>query len=565
MASYSVIGAGSSSSNPIKLRVAYDTTYVTLCWIGKMDDSIDECTTGSSIEKYCQILGIAPIGKCDNEKTITGNVTWTTGSGSNIPIYYSITQYTLRGSDECKSPTGETSCAIGDVWGVVDDDNVTVYYEKETYTDYGEFAEVIKEIKSLTTEVDCDNPSVTINDCGRKTYNYKCSNTGCTTGTSVTIKGVDLSPAEVNYGGGYISIGIGYEKIITYSNCSSRRTSGYYIYRTYIPSCVDSETKNCCFDNYVSVQIPSGSRTIASLLGFDDDTVITYQGKTIGDKLTIDVLQKKNPSEECNTDCEYKITYCVYNQPSKPIKVEYETYWGSNIWTGTSVSPDGGRVKVSWEYIATYTPVDPTKKLCKKYTQNGKDFDIIEVAPCLDKNGQETFQGDIFYKERGTTPCPAGGTYVSTSSVTIGHETIIMNHITYTVNQTCSTECTPGTYRSYDLQEVNAAPCDTSVTGQAHYTERIIDDNCNVSERTGTEAKTVMISENETDEPRRIVTDYFIVNQGAGPCNTGKACNCDAMKIVGEASYECSLSYDIEPTCSGGTITFTLERHIIDE
>ena len=549
---YSIYGAGNNSNNPVTIKVACGEVAI-IPYIVKYENN-DSCNPITEFYSYnkevnaitdCRCTGSSEYDNWTEEKTISNAFT----GEHNLTVYYKII------SDvQChKEPSCKDNCSIGDYWITKGDGtNIIVNYEKFSFSNCDEVERTVERVVTSCT----DNIITIDTGCGPLSFKYEC-HTECSSSSStiVNIKGVSFIPLTVEYSGGTVKTMISYEKIVTDEECNKRKYRGTINIDAKIEWCSGNI---CCHDHYVSFTISKSK--ILSALKLPRNTVVNYNGKPIRENVSFSIMQKANKDAKCDDDCEYKITYCVLEDLEHKIKVEYETYWGSNIWISQgTIPPYGGRVKISFDYYATAMPVNESGDIiendstCKPYNFNGSDFVLVEIPAC-DEGSSDimTLTGEILYKER--TPFKYGcantfpeGSHVSAETITdvVTSASTVMNLIIYDVEQTCTGMCEPIQYKEYKPLHVTAEACDTTISGNVEYDIVNVDENCNVKrEYGGTELISVAIEPNDTDSVRVITNDYFVCTQEAGPCHyTG-----------------CIIVQSGEIDCHGGVLTFSIER-----
>ena len=594
-----IFGAGNSAANPVKLQVLCEDKRAMIPFIIKNEDKSDACDTKITFEDHrhevtftdnCDCRSKIECGKYADYDKKTGSFTY-----DNLTVYYELELIT----DPCPdTPQCVTSCSVGNYWMTKSDDNLLVSYEKYTIKDCGDYADVKKEIKHQT--VACSTDDITISDeCGSFTFKYECP-TGCTGSgsTVINIRGTSFTPLFVEYTGGKVNVLISYEKIVTDENCNEHKTRGSVILEAEVKPCDEQLINMCCLDHSADVEILKTD--LLKALGIEGaaatGVIVNYKGEEIADKLILSIMQKANPGPECNKYCNYVTTYCVLEDGTHIIKVEYETYWGSRVWitkeAGGKISSAGGRVKISFDYLATAiafddegypitnkegqkidhsgnTIVDKEGKpvmedVCKPYEYNGSDNVIIEVGPCsgeeteVDCGTTVTVIGDILYKDRSSWCDETEHVKPYTYTDIISHEEFVMNQITYEVEQDCSGVCDPGEYKVYEPIDLNIDKCATLAEGDVPWKKIKVDENCLVTTaETGTEHIVIQVEPNQTTKPIIFTNEYFRITQAAGPCDEGLSCGCDAVKILsGEYPDVCD-----KPTYVFETVNITCKEH----
>ena len=561
---YSIYGAGATSDNRIIVKVACGEPAI-IPYIVKYENN-DPCNPITEFYNYTREVGAItcncypkPLGACDD--WISTNTKEGSFTGEhNLEVYYKI----ISELDCHDYPPCESDCTVGNYWiEKGEGDEITIKYELFNFEDCDT---VTKTIESVVTACTGEGEIISIvTPCKDYKFDieYEC-NSGCSSssGTVINVRGILFNPVSVAYSGGNIDITVSYERIETDEECNERRSRGSFVLSGEVSSCKEYSA-DCCSNHSVEYKISKSE--ILSAIGVTN-AIVTYKGKQINDHIAASIIQNKSTEPECNTDCEYKTTYCVLEYPintddtAHTIDVAYETYWGSKIWSERGpIPPYGGRVKVSFDYVATAIP---TSANCSPYTFNGSDSVIIEVPAC--ENGSSDIYklpGEILYKER--TPAESGCSSAFTETGHISAETItdavtgektIMNLIMYEVEQTCTGMCEPITYKKYD--PANKLPgtfsaCTTFIEAKAPYSSITIDKNCEMTVVPSAETVSVQVEPNETDERRQVQTEYFTFWQEAGPCHSEHTCDCDsALEIIGGdyrgRSIECVNGCTIE-------------------
>ena len=563
-----IFGAGNSAANPVKLQVLCEDKRAMIPFIIKNEDKSDVCDTKVTFEDHSQEVTFTDNCDCRSKTECGKYADYDKKSGSftydGLTVYYELELIT----DPCpEGPPTCSGCSIGNYWVTKSDDRLIVSYEKYTVVDCNK---IEKKIES--SSITCSDNEISIptgcKDTPNIKFKYKCSSACTESGsTIINVRGTSFTPLSVEYSGGVVNTLINYEKIVIDENCIEHKTTGSIILSATVEACSEEV---CCLDHSAEIKIRKVD--LLNALGLENTVTVKYKGQIVGKYLILSIMQKANPGPECNKDCNYVTTYCVLEGEGHEIKVEYETYWGSKIWvSGGTVSPAGGRVRVSFDYLATAIAVDESGKpitdkegyqinpdgtrktkdgqpiletACKPYEFNGNDYVIIEVPPCAAEEsssgtGEVIIPGDILYKDRSSW-CGTGTTHVKPYQYTdVFGKTIVMNQISYEVKQDCSGICEPGTYKVYkQVTGKTAEACDTVFSGNAEYYDVIIDEDCKTTTgETHTEPMTIQISPNQTSSQITITNDYFIITQEAGPCSSGGGCSCDDALTIFSGIY----------------------------
>lgn len=521
-----------------------------------------------------------------NDKKISGETLIEFDDDSEpIRATYTIIHTCHECDKDCKTDESQyRNCSIGNVWASKKDGYITVFYEQFNVEEYDNYSELTKVVSSHTEPMEaCDGEKHTIEfdatwgeqesciTCGTVSYTYSCTDDKCTSGTSVVIGGVSFSPSAVEYSGGTVYVSMACEIITLNEDCTRTVNKRTISIPVEIGEC--SGVIECCNEHLEEISIPSSNIIEALTEVYPDlpeDVKILYNGKVISDNLVLNITQKAKIGGDCDSDCEYHTTYCVKNNS---VKVEYETYWGSNIWVGYAKVPsNGGRVKISWDYVATNVPEAPSD-LCKEYIENGSDYIIVEIDACTSAGDTcecsdslvfmggtrrasassdiRTLTGEILYKEQ-TPGCDFSST---TYHDHITGKDIIMNLITYVVEQDCSMQCVPHTRREFNKITVSAGGCDTSVSGIVPYVDITVNEMCEETRVAGSAMYTDEINTygcSGGTNRRRFETEHFIVEQTCDDsCGGGGDCTIYSDKT--------------ELDHNGGTANFWVDSDTPDE
>jgi len=557
---YEVIGAGSTSDNPIKV-VLHCQTATTICWIGRTS-----CTGGCEVayddDTYCDSVAVG-----------SGHVTW-----HDKNVYYNVT-------NDCPTPVQPTcttyTCSDLNAYPVP-------LYVSEDYDGYidieydyyltcingGYVGDRYKKsgvktvaLSSFTEDGDKYKYNFSTGDgCSKQIVVYKSTNDDCTQMDRTDVS-FSVNPSVVNSTGSDVYITVSFKRTVVDENCKKNITSGSFIIKKTVDQCQPTQADQywCCKEHYVNLYI--NVNEITRVVG--SDTEVWYNGSKVTNRITYQIVQKPKTGGECENYCEEKITYCV---KSSTVKVYYETRYMSNEWSATGVVPfEGGRLKVKWDYVST-----KTLNNCTTVTGTGTWEEIVTVGGCdehpsgcdddccynVDNNG--TNRCTILFKEQtpGCSTCP--------SEMLDG---VNFNKITYTYKQDCEDECSPSMYTKYDKQTVHVSACFTGTTaitvpytstteyngygcpstktetGTTTVTVNVTTPNDSMSFRTvyTSEMATVIQGEVGLDSDKTICLDC--------PCNSQSECGCASIEF-GDIPYDISANPS-SLDCSGGTVQFT--------
>ena len=552
MTTYDIIGAGSSSGNPVTVFMGCEDS-VNICWTGRktVDAYCSECYYLDS--QYCQIIS-------NVTESTTGTISWEDKS-----VYYEIVK-------NCEpEPTPQTctdSCSdfsLYTVPGYVSLDyngDINIYYNY-TITCEGDNGyiggkEELSGMESVPfSEFESGETVYTYDFTPLSDYPDACSGTAnvyitsdedtCDSGVTVDMTAM-FTPSVVPalpVSGTDVTINVNLKKIEIDEDCSRKVTNIGYSLIWHVEC--DPETTDCCSDHIVSSAFTiSDIRTKA---GVDGDAIIRYNGVKVpstSTKIPYSITQKAKYTDECaGGDEEKDTTYCV---DGDTIKVEYETSYLSNRWTENGVVPfGGGRIRVSWTYSAC------TGSICSTNTWE----EIIEVESCDDRQGSSdeecTYTGPdsdggvtgscvIYFKEQpedGCDTCPGENPYNPEL------ETGKYNKISYSFKQDCKSNCQKYTniiYGTIDEEtgEIKKVTVYTESPCVEDGGEDIQIDNIpysSITEYTGVlcpekditpgfTSTTVHITSNNNSDSERIVfeDDMVCIIQPAGPCNSDEMC-----------------------------------------
>jgi hypothetical protein len=557
---YEVIGAGSTSDNPIKV-VLHCQTATTICWIGRTS-----CTGGCEVayddDTYCDSVAVG-----------SGHVTW-----HDKNVYYNVT-------NDCPTPVKPTcttyTCSDLNAYPVplyVSEDYdgyIDIEYDYYLTCINGDYVgdrykkSGIKTValSSFTWDGEKYKYNFSTGDgCSKQIIVYKTTNDDCTQMDRTDVS-FSVNPSVVNSTGSDVYITVSFKRTVVDENCKKNITSGSFIIKKTVDQCQPTQSDQywCCKEHYVNLYI--NVNEITRVVG--RDTEVWYNGSKVTTRITYQIVQKPKTGGECENYCEEKITYCV---KSSTVKVYYETRYMSNEWSATGVVPfEGGRLKVKWDYVST-----KTLNNCTTVTGTGTWEEIVTVGGCdehpsgcdddccynVDNNG--TNRCTILFKEQtpGCSTCP--------SEMFDG---VNFNKITYTYKQDCEDECSPSMYTKYDKQTVHVSACftgTTAITVPYTSTTEYNGYGCpSTKTETGTTTVTVNVTTpNDSMSFRTVYTsEMATVIQGEVGLDSDKTtcldCPCNSQSECGCASIEFGdIPYDISANpssldCSGGTVQFT--------
>lgn len=569
MATYSIIGAGNSGSNPVTVFMGCGDS-VNICWTGR-----------KTVDAYCSECYYIDSQYCEK---ITGVSTSTTGT---IPWEGNLVHYKIIKNCE-PAPTPQTctsGCSDFSLYTVPTyvpfdyDDYIDIYY-KYTITCEGTDGYIVEkeELSGMESipfsSFTFESTAYTYNFAPLSRYPEVCSGTAkvfilsdedsCVSGTTVDVTTI-FTPSVVPAlpsSGTDVTISVKCKKIEVDEDCNRKITnSGDTL--TWHVRCFS----NCCSDHIVSSAFTMNYIKRLAGVAENEDATIKYNGvKVPSSSRTIpySITQKAKYTEECSGSSDDKTTkYCV---DASSIKVEYEKVYLSNEWSEDGIiSFGGGRIKVSWNYSAC------TDTVCTPNTWE----EIIEISSCDDRysgedaectysdrdsEGKVTGSCVIYFKEQtdncGT--CPGENPYDPTSP--IGK----YNKINYTFVQNCDSECQEYTHVTYDKQAITVDKCYTgtaSATVPYTSTTEYIGELCPSSvTRTGSVvASTNITSVNNSNTTRTVFEDdKIIVIQNAGPCDSDTLCE---MSLVITSGLEGTDTALIEFTDTDGTVEYNVRNN----
>lgn len=524
MATYSVVGPGSTSNNPIEVFVGCNTSAV-ICWTGRITTT--DCGVELSQEDtYCANVTV-------EEGETTGTTLW-----NEQIVYYEFIK-------DCTQPV-VPSCTLKC-------DNLLAYpvpyYFNENDTEkvidihysYNEICEgdddyvgsVVK--KSGVKQVKATDFTNHQYELSLDSYDPPCTTTisiaarsrgGCIEGTRIDVT-ISTNPLHVTYKGGKVMMTISLDVTRTTADCDEVKKRITKTLEWSVPQCTSPETnpKYCCRDNYVT-RIITKDNIITTLtnagITITDPVTIYYRGEELtSDRIIYSLLRKRKTTEECENVCEAKTTYCI-DQSS--VDVYYEQGYLSNNFSKDgdikSVPYTGGRIMVTWDYTATTTSED-----CVTYSSTGNWKEIITIGACDER----------------PTDCKAEYNLVVVDDE--GH-TAPYDNITFNGCQVCDSECCynydgKGTSKcvilfkemtEWDKEEDKCESCDA-------------DGNCNYSD---------VYDENE----RRVIRYNKVRYEFVQDCSS--SCGCGALTID-ESGCDQGLTYEYTQTtfefdCSARTV-----------
>lgn len=430
MATYSIFGAGSTSDNPVVVKVGCVPTAM-VCWLVKISETSECGIEMYRIEQYCdtvkatfcdclEYVDSTTQGETTQETTEEGTahggqIKWKDPNDVEHTIFYELDKDCQGGgvnpcSDVCSNikTTTEPNVVEKGYTG-----NITVDYEY--YITCENEVEVVNRVRyNGSMEV----PYASFTGAGsEKTYTFPvrslCSEAvakvteldvnPCVEGTRADIS-VSFDMNTVPATGATVMVTISYIKTVTDKDCNKKKTSGYWI-KSWPVTCErtsDTDT-HCCQDHYVTGTVDID--TIKAKVG--NDAEIYYNGAKVTSDIEFSILQKAKRDGYCENTCYEKTTYCV---DKNTVKVYYETKYLSNEWViegGTtsdkcdctplelcaevdsenkctkwengsySVPFTGGRIKVTWDYTA-HTKTEN----CNEYDTKGTWEEIIVIGGC---------------------------------------------------------------------------------------------------------------------------------------------------------------------------------------
>lgn len=397
---YAVIGS------PVKITANCEDISAVICFTGRTI-----CDNGCEVlyddERLCTTVEIT------EDNPTTGTIEW-----NGLTVEYEITR-------DCPSPPSlscETKCDRLEVVPVpmyVDENytgDIELHYNNyftETCDDGSGNITVKSRVKNEDVAV-VPFTSFTPSTSGEFVYTYKVdeqkyphsctddvkvytvSNPGCEDTCRVDLS-IKYSLNVIPSTGATITVTVLFKKVVTDTDCHRMTKTGSFSFPWEVPECkATTDTDyHCCKDHY-----ESGEISLSEILEkghIDNSCDVYYNGKKITDKITYSLLQKAKLTDECETYCEPKTTYCA-DQSS--VVVYYETSYMSNEWvseskpetlsgcdctglvidgvTGSlSVPFTGGRIKVTWNYSGETVTAD-----CTKYPINGTWEEIINIGGC---------------------------------------------------------------------------------------------------------------------------------------------------------------------------------------
>ena len=589
MATYNIIGAGSSSGNPVTVFMGCEDS-VNICWTGRKTTSgyCSECYYFD--DQYCStISGIST--------STSGTVTW-----EGNTIYYNIIKDCIP--EPVPQPCSRYTCSGFSLYTVpsyIDlvnpPTNIDIHYNYLiTYKDDDGHICGREELSNVDS-IDFDD----FEPSGDTKYVYDftplsgvCSATSgvatvyvlsdedtCDSGVTVDVT-TSFSPSVVPAlpsSGTDVTINVMCRKVEVSKDCTKKITNTGDTLVWHVKCCTDcSENSGCCTDHTVSSAFTMDY--IRGLAGVDGNAIIRYNGVKATSEIPFSIVQKGKDTEECSASTEDKVTkYCVSSCTGD---VEYEDSYMSNTWSGTCIPFGGGRIKVSWDYSAfTYSCVGSDCTLISHSDSAMTWEEIIDIPACdelertceyteRDDNGKVSGTCELYFKEQAL---PADCTTCD-GEVPPG-ETEKFNKITYTFVQDCKSECTPYTSTIYgninpetgEIEKVSAYTSDY-VEGSKCYNEDLVirvDDipYTSITEYVGSlcperevdisttsTTVTVKMIPNNSDSERLIYEDDMIcVVQEAGPCDDDTLCGAEVTLVSGLARGDYALVefYTVEP------------------
>ncbi len=228
MATYSIVGAGGSSSNPIHVFVGCDDTVTEVCWTARIS-RLDNC----NVEMYRDEM------ICQTASTYTNQLTWTAPNGQVLTVHYEIHR---PPHEECHpTPPGCLSACTNltayAVPGSVEEgstDEIKVYYEYLLEC-YGIKNGVVTglTLSDFTPEGDLYKYTYTTSEesittqCSTDVYVHKKGGDDCTEGCVADIS-ITFSKNVVPASGATIQVIVSFKKTVTDENCKKKITTGSF-------------------------------------------------------------------------------------------------------------------------------------------------------------------------------------------------------------------------------------------------------------------------------------------------------------------------------------------------
>ena len=411
---YSIVGPGSSSSDPVVVRYGCGATTVLVCWTGRLSTN-GKCGEDMYFdEEYCDSVSVV---------SSTGTISW-----NGLYVHYKLIDTCAPEPHyTCESGCIDTTLtAYASPMYISDSGNTSIYYDSVVKC-YGRVSGVIpKSGITFGGKEETEVPFATPYGCGGKVVVYKAEEGECTPGCKADLS-VSVNREYVPASGTSISgseITFRYKKVTTDDECNKRTTDGIFIYDdtliVNVSGCTSGASGSgneyqCCHDHYVNMDIP-----VSGLSKYLSGCTVYYDGKAIENisagTIPYSILQKAKTSGECSGVCEEKTTYCV---DSGSVKVCYEDGYMTNKWlcsgdttsgcdcTSLSISGfngnyavpyTGGRIKVSWNYSAS--TLSPS---CSQYSTSGTWEEIILVGGCDERptSCNTEYNKIIYHDEQG--------------------------------------------------------------------------------------------------------------------------------------------------------------------
>ena len=581
MATYDIIGAGSSSGNPVTVFMGCEDS-VNICWTGRqtVDAYCSECYYLDS--QYCQIIS-------NVTESTTGTISW-----EGKTVYYKIVK-------NCEPEPVPQSCSTYTY-------SDFSFYTVPTYVevDYEGYIDIYYSYTVTCLHADgsiggIDNlsgmESVPFSSftSGDTVYTYDfapisdvcsaCSGVAkvyiisdedtCDSGITVDITTV-FSPSVVPglpSSGTDVTINVMSRKVEVNEDCTKVVTNSGDTLIWHVKCCSScTENSGCCADHTVSSAFTMDYiKGLAGLTG-DEDAVIRYNGvKVTSNLIPYSIIQKAKGTEECSASTEDKVTkYCV---DSGSVLVEYETSYMSNEWSsGGTVPFEGGRIKVSWKYSAcTYSCVDSActaiscsdsamtweeiidisscdeRAYCTPESEYDEDTDECKCTgscshacpdgecsyTCPNNDGEVSGNCVIYFKEYDSN-CSSCG-----SGKPENNSDVIYNKIPYTFRQNCKGDCKSYSSITYDKQTISGIDkcfsATSSFTVSGTVTVGYIGFQCSPTSSYTTSATVeVDITPNNSNSARTVFEDDRIaLIQDPGPCDDDTLCGAEVTLISG--------------------------------
>ena len=586
-------------SQTINITVDADSAYATVCWVGVIRNT-DGCI-GDDAQNYCESIYIGVNTSCSDDKQTSGTTSW-----HDCRITYKIIQSKRTDCEDCGSNT--STCELIDAYVSpyyisTDITATTVYYQywKTTKNECEVISRVIEndsqKVNIDPSGVACDSDDRTIsvpsiNYCGGTIRGLSCyvqKPDNCCEQGEVTecyeINDIYYNPQKVDYSGGSVSFYFDYKKI-TYKDCKKIETFGRFQDSVQVPRC---DGNDCCREKTIGIDYVWNGHTLCN-------------GKN---KIKLEIKQKKDPNYigECKCKVEPDTGYCVNTHS---VKRYYKN--SSGVWTEINnpyVFPYyGGTMKVTWGYSAITVNDDCTSAV----TSGNVWEDYIDILPydgdeCDDGTPENTSVIYTFKKSPCSFETDAKDilpSYICNGNNCTNEFTIKYQQYKKPCSDICESCLTKfdieldsgGTVTSSDTAtcdillvdeskpqwltvSVNgknvsySAPLNSGSTREGGVTFKLNNEECYDT----VIVRQIGLGENEGDYPHDPTIECDCDNAffEAYSAQTALSKNGGEHEFIGSyifnscitnvnVSSDCSISYDKEPTCSGGSITFTLNK-----